>query len=184
MTDNRVQCLNRQVFAGARPTPMIDLPGTITPNQRGAHPEASFWGDKGSWMIYQQVASFSAQARVILPPLYAPFGLPQPTVAVVSHELVQTAAVPRGFPSAREIVVVAKAWRQQAQTGWCGHLVVASAAEQSPARPARCLLLNFCCPGFQGRAENCLFELFTICNYRHIVRIRSKQPGYPYEVNL
>ena len=129
----KANTVSQLIFAGGSFTPEIDVPGRPIPNQRGAHPDASIFGSKGSWMLWAQMAQFSAQARVILPSLYAPFGLPQPTVTVVDTDLVIKAPTPRGFPAAHEILIVAKAWRQAADEGWCGHLVVASAAEQSPA---------------------------------------------------
>ena len=99
--------------------------------QAGSHPEASLWGTKGSWMLYSQMELYAAQARVILPSLYAPFGLPQPTVNVTSINLIQSGGKVPGWPRGQEIV--ARAWRQETNTTWCGHLVVVSGAEQSGA---------------------------------------------------
>ena len=91
------------IFAGGSFTPEIDVPGRPIPNQRGAHPDASIFGSKGSWMLWAQMAQFSAQARVILPSLYAPFGLPQPTVTVVDTDLVIKGPTSRGFPGSRQL---------------------------------------------------------------------------------
>merc|ERR1739848_388962 len=61
----------------------------------------------------------------------APFGLPQPTVFVTEVDPIIAAPAPKGFPSGQTIV--ARAWRQPAEVGYCGHVVVASTIEQSPA---------------------------------------------------
>jgi len=80
-------------------------------------------------MIYDTLDLYAAQMKVILPSLYAPFGLPQSTVTVVSHAALLPPTGVRGWPSGSSLV--AAAWRQAAATGYCGHLVVASGAQQS-----------------------------------------------------
>ena len=54
--------VNQLIFAGAAPQPM----GSVAIGGAGSHPEASIWGSKGSMMLYDQMSSYSAQARVIL----------------------------------------------------------------------------------------------------------------------
>ena len=100
--------------------------------QRGSHPEASFWGSKGSMPLYAAMEMYSAQARVILPSLYAPFGLAQPNVTVVSKEILIPPQGVRGWPAGESLV--ARAWRQAAPSGYCGHVIVASGAMQSPQK--------------------------------------------------
>jgi hypothetical protein len=120
--------VSQLVFANSQPTPMQGLPLAI-----GA--KASQWGGKESWMLFDQVETYSAEARVVLPSLLAPFGLPQPSVAVTNV----TVLLPeqRDMPSGHH--VVAKAWRQpdvteRNATSYCGHLVIASGVEQSAVR--------------------------------------------------
>ena len=74
-----------------------------------------------------QVEMFAAKARVILPSLYAPFGLPQPIATVVAKQALVPPQGVRGWPSGE--AVVARAWRQAAPSGYCGHLVVACVCE-------------------------------------------------------
>jgi hypothetical protein len=122
--------VNQLIFAGARPTPMINA----SIGKVGSHPEASAWGTKGSFMLYDQLNLYAAQATVIMQSLYSPFGLPQPRVNVTIIALAIPEPPNRGWPHGHHIV--ARAWRQEPQNtswGWCGHLVVASGVEQSGA---------------------------------------------------
>ena len=82
--------------------------------------------------LYAAMEMYSAQARVILPSLYAPFGLAQPNVTVVSKEILIPPQGVRGWPAGES--VVARAWRQAAPSGYCGHVIVASGAMQSPQK--------------------------------------------------
>lgn len=84
--------------------------------------------------ISDQVEAFSAEARVLLPSLSAPFGLPQPTVTLTNVTELQPTQ--KNMPSGHHFA--ARAWRQQDivsrnGTRYCAHLVVVSGAEQTPA---------------------------------------------------
>ena len=119
--------VSQLVFANTRPALMQGLP-------LASGSKASQWGSKTSWMLFSQLETYSAEARVILPSLYAPFGLPQPTVALINVTLLLTEQ--QGMPSGHHFA--ARAWRQPDvivgnTTRYCGHLVVVSGAEQSPA---------------------------------------------------
>ena len=123
--------ISQLVFANSRPAPMDGMPLAIGEG-------GSQWGSKESWMLFDQLEIFSAEVRVILPSLYAPFGLPQPSVAITNVTMLQPAQ--KGMPSGHHLV--AKAWRQPDLVGrnssdpgkYCGHLAVASGLEQTPAR--------------------------------------------------
>jgi hypothetical protein len=112
--------VSQVVFAATRPAPMESMDMNI-----------NTWEAKNSWMLFSQVELYSAQVRAILPSLYAPFGLAQPSVNVIRTSLIIEQSPARGWPSGH--LLAAKAWRQaSANGGWCGHLVVASSFEQSP----------------------------------------------------
>ena len=82
-----------------------------------------------------QVELFSAEARVLLPSLSAPFGLPQPSVVLTN--VTELHSTQKGMPSGHHFA--ARAWRQpdvvshNGTMSYCAHLVVVSGAEQTPA---------------------------------------------------
>ena len=88
----------------------------------------------GQTVHFDQVEVFSAEARVLLPSLSAPFGLPQPTVTLTN--VTELHPTQKDMPSGHHFV--ARAWRQhdvlsRNGTKYCAHLVVVSGAEQTPA---------------------------------------------------
>ena len=119
------------VFVGTRPIPM----GAIPWGGAGSHPESSFWGSKVSMPLYAAVEMYAAQMRVMLPSISAPFGLPQPSVAVLRHTILVPPTGVTGWKVGETLS--ARAWRQApglvtgGNSTYCGHIVVANGAEQS-----------------------------------------------------
>lgn len=67
-------------------------------------------GSKVSMPLYAAVEMYAAQMRVMLPSVSAPFGLPQPSVAVLNHTILVPPTGVAGWKTGESLV--ARAWRQ------------------------------------------------------------------------